>query len=105
MNDLIYYPTFEVANRNWLKFALLYVDKLHPIIPESGQDRLSNFTKRVTSETDLIAPYRPSSDEGWRATDDAIDHVDKILRNPLRFSSFFSQPNLIRTWTQPSSQD
>ena len=37
MEELIYYPGFEVSNEDWLKFALLYLDKLNPIIPESGE--------------------------------------------------------------------
>ena len=36
MKELIYYPSFEVRNREWLKFALLYIENLNPIIPESG---------------------------------------------------------------------
>ena len=26
MNELLYYPGFEIKNEKWLKFALLYLD-------------------------------------------------------------------------------
>lgn len=42
MRELIYYPSFEVRNREWLKFALIYLEYLDPIIPESGDVHLSD---------------------------------------------------------------
>jgi hypothetical protein len=36
LKKLIYYPSFEAEDINWLKFALLYIDVLKPIIPRSG---------------------------------------------------------------------
>ena len=104
MNDLIYYPTFEIADPNWLKFALLYIDKLHPIIPESGDDRLTDFTKNLMYETDLIVPHRPNIDEGWNATSDAIEYVERILRRPGFYGKFFGHPDLLVKWKSPRSQ-
>ena len=34
LKSLLYYPNFEIANKTWLKFALLYIDELRPIIPD-----------------------------------------------------------------------
>jgi hypothetical protein len=40
-HELIYYPGFEVQNPDWLKLALLYIDRLDPIIPVSDDKYLT----------------------------------------------------------------
>ncbi len=42
MTPLVYYPGFEPADENWLKFALLYLERVTPIIPESADIWLSD---------------------------------------------------------------
>lgn len=104
MNELIYYPGFEVTQIDWLKFALLYIDKLCPIIPMSGDSHLSDLSKRIIDDTDLINIHRPDRDEGSKATLDALEYVDKILRTPRRYSAFFRQDDILGTWRQPIVQ-
>ncbi len=101
MNELIYYPGFEVTQIDWLKFALLYIDKLCPIIPMAGDSHLSDVSKRIIADTDLINIHRPDMDEGSKATLDALEYVDKILRTPQRYSAFFGQDDILGTWRQP----
>lgn len=103
MNKLIYYPGFEVTNIEWLKFALLYIDKLCPIIPMSADSHLGEISKRIIDETDLISIHRPDMYEGSKATLDALEYVDKILRTPRRFSTFFG-PDIVGRWSQPITQ-
>lgn len=62
MKDMIYYPGFEVRDKTWLKFALLYFDCLRPIIPTTiapERDYISDSFCIIMDETDLIQPYRP----------------------------------------------
>ena len=98
MRELIYYPTFEIADSNWIKFALLYINQLDPIIPESGEIYLSDNYKRLINETDLIKPFRPSYSEGKKATLDAIDQIEKILRHPNAYISIFNEENFLDKW-------
>lgn len=104
MRELIYYPTFEVKDREWLKFALLYLKKLNPIIPESGDLYLSDEYKMIINETDLIQRHRPSQDEGRRASLDAIDQMERILRYPETFIEIFSDKNFLKKWRDPKEQ-
>ena len=85
MRELIYYPSFEVRNREWLKFALLYLENLDPIIPESGDVHLSEEYRMIVNETDLIQKHRPNYDEGDNATLDAVEQIERILRHPEAF--------------------
>lgn len=83
MKELIYYPGFEVADKNWLKFALLYFDKIRPIIPEGIYDFgsiMSNDFLQVMEETDLISPYYPSFEEGNCASFLACEKIGRLIR-------------------------
>jgi hypothetical protein len=104
MREVIYYPTFEVKKEDWLKFALLYLDKLDPIIPFTGDKHLSDRFWQLTNETDLIHVHRPEYSEGERATFDAIDHIEKILRNPERYEAIFHTSNVAEIWKNPKKQ-
>jgi hypothetical protein len=103
MKELIYYPTFEVHKLNWLKFALLYLKKINPIIPEIGDFFLSDIHKKVFNETDLIQIHRPEKIEGINATFDAIDQIEKVLQNPNTYESFF-KANFIKNWKNNNNQ-
>src|SRR5436309_2975293 len=104
VREVIYYPGFEVANRDWLKFALLYLDKLDPIIPFTGDPYLSEQFRRLVSETDLISIHRPDAAEGRSATLDALDSVERVLRNPGRYKPVFGTADITQKWKDPRKQ-
>ena len=104
MKNFIYYPGFEVRDPDWLKFALLYIEKLNPIIPFSGDDYLSELHHKLENYADLINIYRPDYSEGERATFEAIDQVEKILKNPERYGTIFNKPNILDFWRNPVQQ-
>jgi hypothetical protein len=52
----------------------------------------------------LIVPHRPEVNEGKNATFDALDTVDKILRNPSRYFCIFGTNEIIDKWRQPENQ-
>jgi hypothetical protein len=54
MREFIYYPSFEPQNLNWLKYVLIYLDGFSPIIPQSGEIKLSFLFRDIRSKTDLI---------------------------------------------------
>jgi len=98
MRELIYYPGFEVHDVNWLKFALLYLDKLDPIIPISGDQYLTELYRQIQSESDLIRKHRPRFEEGFTASDDAIEVVGKILSSPERYERVFGTKDVVMRW-------
>lgn len=98
MENLLYYPGFEVEDFNWLKFALLYVNKLRPIIPSNGDKYLSDTFKMISNETDLFKKYRPEYEEGYKATLDAINEIEKILSHPERYSPTFHTTKIDKIW-------
>ncbi|MBN7575667.1 MULTISPECIES: hypothetical protein [Clostridium] len=54
MKNILYYPSFEFKDLDWLKFALLYFYEVNLIIPESADENLSEEIQYVYKETDLI---------------------------------------------------
>lgn len=59
MHRLLYYPNFEIQDPNFLKFALLYIDEIRPIIPVAARRSLSDSMKNILNNTELICPYTP----------------------------------------------
>ena len=89
---MLYYPGFEAQDINWLKFALLYLDELRPIIPYIPYDQktyLSNHTIQIMNETNFIHPYCPDYEEGITASENAIRDFDYYIRNNRFVSSIF----------------
>lgn len=103
MKRLMYYPGFEVQSTEWLKFALLYIDKLEPIIPPTGDKHLTRLFNKLRDETDLIQIHRPEYHEGEMATLDAIECIEKILRHPQAYSRIFHRSNFIDYWKKPET--
>jgi hypothetical protein len=111
VKEMIYYPSFEVKNKNWLKFAMLYFDSLRPIIPytvASETEYLSEDFRRIMYDTDLILPYRPEYDEGNHASILACEEFEKYLSNPERYKAYFGRyyaDKLLEKWRTPAFQD
>ncbi len=103
MEPLIYYPTFEPPSDIWLKFSLLYFENFKPIVPYNRRHLISDDFRRIENETDLITLYAPNYDDGYRASLQAIEEVDKILNNTYDRSPLFNHVNILRSWREPSN--
>ena len=101
MEQAIYYPGFEVKNHDWLKFALLYIDTLNPIIPPAGDKYVSDTYRKLTDDAGLIVPHRPDYREGEAATLDAIEVVERILGTPRLYSGPFRTSDVTQLWKNP----
>ena len=77
MHRLLYYPNFEIQDENFLKFALLYIDEIRPIIPRGVESSLSGSMKDIIKSTDLIKPYAPDYTQGDLASEAAIKHLEQ----------------------------
>lgn len=75
MHNLLYYPYFEIQDENFLKFALLYIDEIRPIIPETARNSLSSSMKNIMEYTDLINPYAPEYFDGLMASEGAVQYL------------------------------
>lgn len=104
MKRSIYYPGFESTNENWLKFALLYLDQLSPILPVSADNGISDLYRKLTNETDLLINHRPGFFEGHQATLEAIEQTEKIAMRPRSYAEIFGQIDVNQFWKDARHQ-
>ncbi len=84
MHRLLYYPNFEIQDQNLLKFALLYIDEIRPIIPENARESLSDPMRNILRNTELINPYSPNYENGYLASVAAIKYLNhKRVHSPM----------------------
>lgn len=105
MNKLIFYPTFEVLDGAWLKFALLYLGKLCPIIPMRARNELSKEFLEIENETDLIQPLPIDKSEGSIASNEAINQLIAIFNNPKIYSGIFGNSFYLDKWRSKEEQN
>ena len=63
----LYYPHISLTNKNWLKYALLYWDKISRIVPAEVQPEDSEDIIRLRSEMGFVEDYAPTSSDVGRA--------------------------------------
>lgn len=103
MQSTIYYPSFAPPDSLWLKFALLYFEKVRPIVPLGIDYPIDENYRRILDYTDLITPVTPSYFHGVEATDAAISYMDKFFKNPYDNSEYFGAVNATRAWNNPEN--
>lgn len=104
MKDLIYYPAFEPEDLNWIKYALIYIDKFSPIIPDSGMSELSDLFWNLKDNTDLVVKYTPKWQHGDIASTKAIKEIEFIQRHPEQYRDKLNNVNVLRAWTDKQNQ-
>lgn len=105
MKRYIYYPNFEPPRDEWLKFALLYLDRVDSIVPYERRYLVSDNFRRLENETDLVEMFSPSYEQGERASLKALEETERILRRPYGYSNLFGKINVLRGWRDPSTWD
>ncbi|EOO05700.1 hypothetical protein IAW_05009 [Bacillus cereus str. Schrouff] len=105
MTDFLYYPGFEIEDDEWLKFALLYMIKVHTIVPFEADNYLSVKHRDLKNSTNLLESYRPTYDEGEKSTYDAIDIIQNIINKPKRNLGILGEVNILDFWRQIQYQD
>lgn len=105
MNSVIYYPSFEIEDSGWLKFALIYMKEVSPIIPASAYNSLSPSYKGIITNCNLFKPYEPDYIEGNAASLRAIGQLERILRYPLKSIRYFEHREYYEHWKVAKFQD
>jgi len=103
MKKYLYYPNLEPPNIEWLKFAILYLDKFESIVPYSRQHLISDDYRRLSEETDLVEMYSPEYHQGERASIKAIEEAEGFISHTYRKSPIFNRINLKREWRNPDN--
>lgn len=100
MTKAVYFPGFNIRDSLWLKFSLLFYEKLYPIVPLSGDVFISELSKKIQGETDFFEYHRPSQVEGAFASSSTIEFLEKLILNEKDFQIMLNNPNLLESWRE-----
>lgn len=86
--EQLYYPGFEVKNENWLKYALLYKEKVFTIIPYETRDWwLSEQYHYIKNQTNLLEKCYPTYEASYKTSREVIELLENMLQHPERYFS------------------
>ncbi len=78
----LYYPHIDLRNKNWLKYAFLFWDKISRIVPEGVQPSDDEDIIRIKNETNFIENYSPDTRD-VKNTFSSFSHVlENLFHNP-----------------------
>lgn len=98
MKELLYYPSFFVEDENWIKFALLYLDKVVTIVPTEAYHHLTNTHQLILNETDLLNSHSPNEVEVNAAALKMGNEIDFFINNPINRYMKNSGPFNVNEW-------
>ena len=87
----LYYPHINLTNKNWLKHAFLFWDKISRIVPSSVNPSDSEDVIKIRYETGFIEDYSPDSwvvSDTFRSFSEYLEdfiHSDRFYRHFRRY--------------------
>lgn len=81
---ILYYPSIEIKDGDWLRKAILYWDKVASIVPEGNYSDDSWRDMRYLLNVDLYEPIYPSELE---ADSELVDEFCRQVKEQLRLQN------------------
>lgn len=85
----LYYPTIHLTNKNWLKHAFLFWDKISRIVPQSFQPQDTEDIIKIKQETNFIQDYHPDK---W-VISETFSSFANYLQNSTEFGRGYRNSN------------
>ncbi|WP_323877107.1 hypothetical protein [Aeromonas hydrophila] len=104
MKTYIYYPGMEVRDELWLKFALLYLERLAFVFTVSEKSGLTALLQTLEQETDLLAE-RPDAAFFAAITPQLESQLSSLLAPDFVRHKVFGNKELIGRWRTPANHD
>ncbi len=99
MKTYIYYPGMEVRDELWLKFALLYLERLAFVFTVSEKSGLTTLQQTLEQETDLLAE-RPDATFFATITPQLESQLSGLLAPDFVRHKVFGNKELVTRWRQ-----
>lgn len=77
----LYYPHINLTNKNWVKHALLFWDKISRIVPSSVEPSDNEDITRIKYETGFIEDYHPESYDTSNTFNDFSEELRRIIES------------------------
>ncbi|WP_429055907.1 hypothetical protein [Aeromonas jandaei] len=104
MKTYIYYPGMEVRDELWLKFALLYLERLAFVFTVSEKSGLTTLQQTLEQETDLLAE-RPDAAFFAAITPQLESQLSGLLAPDFVRHKVFGNKELVTRWRQGANHD
>lgn len=104
MKTFIYYPGMEVRDELWLKFALLWLERLAFVFTVSEKSDLRGVLARVEAHSDLLAPS-PEAAFFERITPAVMAQLEALLAPDFVRHKVFGNRELITRWRERRNHD
>jgi hypothetical protein len=104
MKTFIYYPGMEVRDELWLKFALLWLERLAFVFTLSEQSRLPPLLDLLTQQSNLLA-HSPSAADFDAITPRLTEQLGTLLAPSFVRHRVFGNKALIDRWQQGANHD
>lgn len=98
----LYYPHISLTNKNWLKYAILYWDKISRIVPADIQPEDSEDIIRLRFELDFVNDYAPTSSDVGQAAYQFFHWLSHHIEHP-DFHEWCGPP--FGPWPHPEFRD
>ncbi|MFM5165678.1 hypothetical protein ACEUAX_00765 [Aeromonas veronii] len=104
MKTYIYYPGMEVRDELWLKFALLYLERLAFVFTVSEKSGLTALQQTLEQETDLLAE-RPDAAFFAAITPQLESQLSGLLAPDFVRHKVFGNKELVTRWRKGANHD
>ncbi|MDM5070028.1 hypothetical protein OB952_22115 [Aeromonas salmonicida] len=104
MKTYIYYPGMEVRDELWLKFALLYLERLAFVFTISEKSGLTTLLSTLEQRTDLLAE-RPEPAFFADITPQLESQLGGLVAPDFARHKVFGNRDLITRWRQSANHD
>lgn len=104
MKTYIYYPGMEVRDELWLKFALLYLERLAFVFTVSEKSGLTALLHTLEQETDLLSE-RPDATFFSAITPQLESQISGLIAPDFVRHKVFGNKELITRWRQRTNHD
>lgn len=104
MQTFIYYPGMEIRDELWLKFALLWIERLAFVFTVSEKSGLQGALASLRDHSDLLAPP-PAAPFFQQMTPAAIAQLEALLAPGFTRHKVFGNRELVGRWRQGHNHD
>jgi len=104
MKTYIYYPGMEVRDELWLKFALLYLERLAFVFTVSEKSALTALLQHIEAHSDLLAA-RPDSHFFAAITPQLEGQLEGLIAPDFVRHKVFGNRELVTRWRQEANHD
>jgi len=99
----LYYPHINLTNKNWIKHALLFWDRISRIVPQSVEPTDNKDIIRLKNEIGFIDDYKPDIYDTSRASHDFFQEVRPIIESDQFFNErYFERSRQQRNYLRDS---